>query len=85
MDILDATYFQINPITRGAIWAGVAYVFMEFLKPGFAYSIIGNDYYPRSFKQDTDLPEEGGAVVPGTSVPWWTVPLAFFVVFGLFI
>lgn len=60
---------------RAAIGAGVGYVVMSAIRPGFAYTEDGK---PR---EDAVFPELFPGEQPSTFTPWWTGPLVGAVAF----
>lgn len=53
---------------RAAIGAGVGYLIMQAVRPGFAYTPEGQ---PR---QDVNFPDVFPGAQPPTATPWWTGP-----------
>lgn len=75
-----------NPVIRAAVVGGAAYLFVEMLKPGFAFANLGGgSYIPRGFMEDVVVDDDDDAIVSGTYFPWWSLPLGLFVFFSLFV
>lgn len=64
---------------RAAIGAGVGYLVISAVRPGFAYTPEGQ---PR---QDAVFPQIFPGEQPATYTPWWTGPLMGAVAFTTFI
>lgn len=77
-----------HPVLRAAVVAGVGFIVIEMVKPGFAFAQLGpSDYVERGFMKNitVDLGDDDPTVIKGTYLPWWGVPLGLFGFFSLFV
>lgn len=81
-------YFSFNPILRGVVLGGLGFLAIEMVKPSFAFAEIqtgeGDAFVPRPFGS-SNTADYGDQLVGGTMLPYWSIPLLLFVIFGLFV
>lgn len=80
-------YFSFNPLLRGALLSALTFLGIELAKPAFAYTQIGSTFYARPFGSGNDgaAADNPSEIIPGTNLPWFALPAAVFIFFGLIV
>jgi hypothetical protein len=69
-----------NPATRAVVGGAAGFAGQYFIQPSISYTTVGKTKVARPFALTA-----GNSKTPSTFFPWFVWPLAFALVFGLFV